>query len=117
MHPNLFKGGVDTPTLLCPSCKISMEAATRGNIQFEVCHNCRGIWLERVELERLLSFIRKIEQEQKYAGQENTPALEAKEQRYPEHEYKREHYNDPDRYHHFNGSLKKLALERPRRDL
>jgi len=89
-----------------------MEGVTRQNIQFEVCRNCRGVWLERVELDRLLNSLQEIEQPKKYTAKENAPALEAKEQHYPEQEYKREHYNDPDRYHHFSGQSKKNALER-----
>lgn len=44
------------PLLLCPSCQPSapMQAVVRNGVEFDVCTACRGVWLDRGELEKLL---------------------------------------------------------------
>jgi Zn-finger nucleic acid-binding protein len=83
-----------------------MQEVTRQDVQLDVCSNCRGVWLDRGELEKLLGSFREQEYDEKYQA----PSLGAKQE--PEHEYHREHYNDPDRYHRGTGKHKKSAFER-----
>ena len=43
-----------TATLTCPKCAGSMRTYERNGITIDQCTECRGIFLDRVELERLL---------------------------------------------------------------
>ncbi|SDJ54739.1 zf-TFIIB domain-containing protein [Microbulbifer yueqingensis] len=39
----------------CPSCKDSgMMSMDRNGVQIDYCPNCRGIWLDRGELEKII---------------------------------------------------------------
>ena len=41
--------------MLCPSCKTTSLAMTdRQGIEIDYCPDCRGIWLDRGELDRLI---------------------------------------------------------------
>ena len=47
----------------CPRCNTaSMEELDRDGITLDRCNSCRGIWLDRGELEKLLSRGREVEQ-------------------------------------------------------
>jgi Zn-finger nucleic acid-binding protein len=40
----------------CPRCKLAtMEERDRQGIVIDVCEQCRGIWLDRGELEKLIT--------------------------------------------------------------
>ena len=40
--------------LTCPKCQGTMRNYERNGIQIDQCTECRGVWLDRGELERLL---------------------------------------------------------------
>jgi uncharacterized protein len=40
--------------LRCPVCQTEMRLTTREGIEIDFCPNCRGVWLDRGELEKLL---------------------------------------------------------------
>jgi len=44
------------PLLVCPSCATNapMQAVVRHGVEIDVCSNCRGVWMDRGELEKLL---------------------------------------------------------------
>ena len=50
------------PLLLCPNDNSSMQTVDRDGVQFDMCPTCRGVWLDRGELEKLMS-----------AAQDNAP--------------------------------------------
>jgi|GEM_PF-5131300 len=89
-----------------------MQEVMRQDIQLEVCSNCRGVWLGRGELEKLLVNMQEAGQEKQPEYTEIASAMGTVTEQYPEREYQREHYNDPDRYHRFSGHPKKSAFER-----
>lgn len=39
--------------LTCPVCKSSMREIDRSGVTIDVCTQCRGVWLDRGELEKL----------------------------------------------------------------
>lgn len=43
------------PLLLCPNDNSSMQAVQRSSVEFDICPTCRGVWLDRGELEKLLA--------------------------------------------------------------
>lgn len=42
------------PLLMCPNDDAAMQTMERGGVQFDMCPSCRGVWLDRGELEKLM---------------------------------------------------------------
>ncbi len=42
------------PLLMCPNDNSSMQTVQRGGVEFDMCPSCRGVWLDRGELEKLI---------------------------------------------------------------
>lgn len=42
------------PLLMCPNDNASMQTLERNGVQFDMCPTCRGVWLDRGELEKLM---------------------------------------------------------------
>ena len=40
--------------MTCPRCSSELRAQRRDGVEIDVCSQCRGIWLDRGELDRLL---------------------------------------------------------------
>ena len=38
----------------CPCCKKEMEIRDRHGVEIDLCPSCRGVWLDKGELDRLL---------------------------------------------------------------
>ena len=38
----------------CPTCNVVLEMADRNGIEIDYCPNCRGIWLDRGELDKII---------------------------------------------------------------
>ena len=51
------------PLLMCPNCNEGMQEVRRNEVQIDVCPKCRGVWLDRGELEKLLHSARAVEAE------------------------------------------------------
>jgi Zn-finger nucleic acid-binding protein len=43
--------------LICPVCQGKMREVTRQGILIDTCTQCRGVWLDRGELEKLASVV------------------------------------------------------------
>lgn len=43
------------PLLLCPNDNAAMQTVERDGVQFDMCPTCRGVWLDRGELEKLMA--------------------------------------------------------------
>lgn len=42
--------------MLCPACKdITLSLADRQGIEIDFCPQCRGVWLDRGELDRIIA--------------------------------------------------------------
>ena len=42
------------PLLMCPNDSSAMQTMERSGVQFDMCPSCRGVWLDRGELEKLM---------------------------------------------------------------
>lgn len=51
------------PLLVCPNCDAGMKAVVRNGVELDVCTGCKGVWLDRGELEKLMSAMRQVETE------------------------------------------------------
>ncbi|HZO31913.1 MAG TPA: zf-TFIIB domain-containing protein [Chloroflexota bacterium] len=40
--------------MLCPHCKVPLTITDRQGIEIDFCPNCRGVWLDRGELDKIL---------------------------------------------------------------
>ncbi len=41
-------------SLICPKCQSKMRSVERGGVTVDVCKQCRGVFLDRGELEQLM---------------------------------------------------------------
>ena len=73
------------PLLLCPNCNESMSAVIRQSVEFDMCPHCRGVWLDRGELEKLIA-----------AGRGEAPAQETTAPMWREPPRPRRDYDDDD---------------------
>jgi uncharacterized protein len=48
------------PLLLCPNDNSSMQTVDRAGVQFDMCPVCRGVWLDRGELEKLMASAQEV---------------------------------------------------------
>lgn len=40
--------------MLCPHCKIDLVMADRQGVEIDYCPSCRGVWLDRGELDKII---------------------------------------------------------------
>jgi len=41
-------------SLLCPTCKVDLVMSERQGIEIDYCLQCRGVWLDRGELDKII---------------------------------------------------------------
>jgi Zn-finger nucleic acid-binding protein len=46
--------------LLCPACMVELNIAERQGVEIDYCPQCRGTWLERGELDKILERSRQV---------------------------------------------------------
>lgn len=57
----------------CPHCNIPLSMADRAGIEIDFCPQCRGVWLDRGELDKIIE----------RSGQEAAPHLPARQPERP----------------------------------
>ncbi len=40
--------------LLCPTCRVNLTMSERQGIEIDYCPQCRGVWLDRGELDKII---------------------------------------------------------------
>lgn len=40
--------------MLCPACKLDLVMSERQGIEIDYCPKCRGVWLDRGELDKII---------------------------------------------------------------
>ncbi len=38
----------------CPSCQVDLQMAERHGVEIDYCPKCRGVWLDRGELDKII---------------------------------------------------------------
>jgi Zn-finger nucleic acid-binding protein len=71
--------------MLCPACKVDLVMSERQTVEIDYCPKCRGVWLDRGELDKIIE--RAVTQE---APQQQQQV------RSPAPPPPREHYRDDD---------------------
>jgi Zn-finger nucleic acid-binding protein len=96
-----LEGGTTTP-MRCPSCGSRLVEVERADVLIDACPECRGVWLDRGELDKILvrerrmhsghddddDFLREVE------GQRRVPEPRRDDDRHRDDE----RYRDDDRY-------------------
>jgi len=72
----------------CPVCKTTkLVMSERNGIEIDYCPNCRGVWLDRGELDKIIE--RSLQQPPQQQQQSQQP--------YPDHDHRR-YYDDDYKY-------------------
>lgn len=74
----------------CPSCDITLSITERQGIEIDYCPSCRGIWLDRGELDKIIERSAEFEapkKEKKYDHDDR------KDREYRHHDDDRKHYD------------------------
>ena len=40
--------------MVCPSCRVALVMSERQGIEIDYCPQCRGVWLDRGELDKII---------------------------------------------------------------
>ena len=83
----------------CPKCDVTLMMTERQNVEVDYCPNCRGVWLDRGELDKVIERAATVEG-QGQAQPASAPGQPVPQQPYPP----QAHPHDP-RYHrdHYQG--------------
>ena len=86
------------PLLMCPNCNEGMQEVRRNEVQIDVCPKCRGVWLDRGELEKLLHSAREVEadyERERESWTRQPPAYQPQDYGYGHHgRYKKKKFSD-----------------------
>jgi uncharacterized protein len=41
--------------MLCPNCRVALTMSERLGVEIDYCPTCRGVWLDRGELDKILA--------------------------------------------------------------
>lgn len=58
--------------MLCPICQETLQMSERQGVEIDYCPKCRGVWLDRGELQKLIDF--SISQVEMTSNRGNQPA-------------------------------------------
>jgi uncharacterized protein len=47
-------GGFKEKNMNCPTCSVSLVITERQGIEIDYCPQCRGVWLDRGELDKII---------------------------------------------------------------
>lgn len=50
-----------TPTMSCPVCQVSLTISERQGVEIDFCTQCRGVWLDRGEIDKIIERSRPAE--------------------------------------------------------
>ena len=83
----------------CPKCDVALMMSERQNVEVDYCPNCRGVWLDRGELDKIIDRAATVEA-QGQPQPASAPGQPEAQQPYPP----QAHPHDP-RYHrdHYQG--------------
>lgn len=86
----------EEPPLKCPICNVDLVMSERQGIEIDYCPQCRGVWLDRGELDKIV---------ERSAAQFGSPAASPArssgkpERRYDDDDDRRFYDRDDDRYY------------------
>jgi len=76
----------------CPVCAgIDLKIAERQGVEIDYCPECRGVWLDRGELDKIIERSDALQQE----PQHQEPQYQQPEPRYQQPGYNQQHHGKP----------------------
>lgn len=82
----------------CPVCKISLVMSDRNGVEIDYCPSCRGVWLDRGELDKIIE----------RAGNHGEAHIQTHQNRqHHEEQHSYDHDEDHDRYSNHHKKHKK----------
>ncbi len=79
------------PLSTCPECDMPMKVTNYEDVLIDVCPSCRGVWLDRGELQKIIAIVREEESGGIDEGFAITPPKK-KERREESYEYEEKKY-------------------------
>jgi len=76
----------------CPVCDENLRAVDKHNVQIDICPGCKGIWLDRGELEKIIDFA-------VTSGAAPRPEGEQRSMPSPEYQRRNEYFDHPEKHH------------------
>lgn len=73
----------------CPVCRVPLTMSDRQGIEIDYCPQCRGVWLDRGELDKIIERNETAAPARQPAPQFQQPAYPPPQQGYAPHGYKR----------------------------
>jgi Zn-finger nucleic acid-binding protein len=49
--------------MLCPRCNTALQEITKTGVLIDLCPDCKGVWLDHGELEKVMNRAREVERE------------------------------------------------------
>jgi len=80
--------------MLCPHCNNQMHEVTKTGVIIDLCPECKGTWLDRGELEKILTRAREVEQE----WENERARVERRSRDYDDDDRYERRYEDDQRY-------------------
>lgn len=68
----------------CPNCNVALVMSDRQGIEIDYCPKCRGVWLDRGELDKII---------ERSEGTQGRPDHNPHNQMYDDHDYKHHGYD------------------------
>ena len=87
----------------CPTCAIDLVMSERSGIEIDYCPTCRGVWLDRGELDKIIERSQSFRAEAPQAG---PPGHIQPPVRREEHHGSRDHHDD----HGYSGKHKRKSF-------
>ncbi len=56
----------------CPNCNVNLVITDRNNVEIDYCPECRGVWLDRGELDKIIERSSQTEQKTYSKGYQHT---------------------------------------------
>lgn len=88
----------------CPVCKVPLVMSDRNGVEIDYCPSCRGVWLDRGELDKI---IERINENESYRSRDHHQEYR-EEQR---HDHQSDHDHNENRGEHSGHHNKKRKKE------
>ena len=79
----------------CPSCNMNLTMSERNGVEIDFCPQCRGVWLDRGELDKIIERAAALELH-RGSAQEYEPRYDKPKRKYDSGEHRK--YDDDDEY-------------------